>query len=518
METACPVKKGMAKIERVIPGKELPFTDINGAEAYGRARAMEAAAAVMDTEPARAAGADDLEREEEDNTPIVISDGVSSVTITFAQYRSITEQVLEQMAERRNTELCFTDIAMAGQVSDEEGFDRSEPVGASPAAGMHLYEETDMPEEMPVMDEGYSYEEGPVEDVEEGSDAYDQSGQETPAPAQERTDRTGHVLNGEGQAVRKGKAAPASGTRAAVKGKQASKSRHASRGPRSVQQGPGRADAVKGHEKPEGRARGAAPGRSAAPAAENTGRSRKAGPHAQGRADTAPAVGTGEPAKSGPIHRESANIPQRNDMPVQTQAVRQPAGYVPAAPEQAYVQPAQELRREAAPPAGGRQERGVIPVPVPEGIRAHNVPVMPEDGFGRKSLDERLRDASKSDSADRMVEKAAAVTSLSGRDTSFVNRAGDRLVFASVFDAEQGMKIPRAYINGREVDAQGASRFIKDVLKDVHPKVEKNMHLLLDSAVRNPEISRGALERQSEENSRKTAERAGKDRNSGQDR
>lgn len=90
--------------------------NLGDAIAFGKQKVAEASEAVED----RLAGNSipDPVREEEEDIPIVIhGDGGASITISISQYYRIGDQIQAQIMQRNTAELCFTNIALAGQVA-----------------------------------------------------------------------------------------------------------------------------------------------------------------------------------------------------------------------------------------------------------------------------------------------------------------------------------------------------------------------------------------------------------------
>lgn len=113
------------RIERVIPGKELPFTDFKGMDKF-----------ISDKigGSARPAAGEDLTRDGDygidKDLPIEITDREgNTVTMTFGEYRQVADQIMEQVLRDKSAELCFTDIAFGSSYSDS-GMDRADNADA----------------------------------------------------------------------------------------------------------------------------------------------------------------------------------------------------------------------------------------------------------------------------------------------------------------------------------------------------------------------------------------------------
>ena len=139
-----------SRINRVIPGKELPFTDFKGMSEFIKNKLSESS---------RPAVGEDFMRDGnygiDKDLPIEITDrSGNTVTMTFEEYRMVSDQIMDQVLRDKSAELCFTDIAFgdaAGSSADLSDGAWAGP-GLQPADGEGREEAETVPE-TPVQEE-----------------------------------------------------------------------------------------------------------------------------------------------------------------------------------------------------------------------------------------------------------------------------------------------------------------------------------------------------------------------------
>lgn len=390
--------------------------NLGDAIAFGKQKVAEASEAVEDHLAGNSIP--DPVREEEEDIPIVIhGDGGASITISISQYYRIGDQIQAQIMQRNTAELCFTNIALAGQVASEEGFDRSEPVGASPsAAGVRtVQDEQEQEQDSPVMDEPY---EEPL---------YEEDYSQTGPEADESVPEAG-IPEAEGPRVPSGQ-----------KGKEDAPRRTPKDASRQGRKTPRRTNS-----------RNAAIRNKLAAGKE------------------------GQKYKVTLTDKNGNRVTKIVTMTRRTKDRTQGKEAEKTSLGTAAVKKTRPAEKSAVPVAGA--------------------------GIARKTLDEAEILAGKRQEAFEIMAQAAAVTDMSGRNTSFENRDGQRLVIRREFDREAGAEIPKAYVDGKEVDAAGAADFVMGVMAASHPKVAQNIKYIVTSAVKNPEINREFLEKEAARN------------------
>lgn len=376
------------KIERIIPGKEIPFTDISGAVRFGMNKVAEAAGP--------AGGAQDMQHGIDDDIPVTITKGNSSITLTMSEFEAFKEKVEKQLSMLRGG-ISFTDLAEEGQSGTDTGFDRAEGeslAGVVPAAA------EEEPEQVPVQLPEPETEDIDEEDVDKGD-----------AAEEKRPEGNLHSV---------------------------------------------------GMIKTEA-------GRQVANSPERS-------------AKTAPVRGNRvSPGKGGPVPGRAA----KNRTVTRTPAKRMTREGAQKAASAEDRKKARTKKTEQARRKGGQMRRPAAPV---------KTSAEQDKGFRRLSLNEAEKRAGSSMEAEQLMAKAARITQVSGRETSFANKNGDTLVFRNEYDKEQGRDVTKGFINGKEVSVKQASDFIKDVTSRMTERQRDIITAAVDITLAQPDIRNKVLE------------------------
>ena len=428
---------------------EIALMKIEDAIAFGKQKVAEASEVVEDQ--LVAGKIPDPVREESEDIPITIhGDNGQKITISISQYYMIGEKIQDQIMKRNTAELCFTNIALAARVEAEEGFDRSEPIGStSPAAGL-LNEGEEKEEDLdPILDEPYEEPE-----YVSGEDIADTGLDESiPEEADKKDETPGQQKKGKDQ--EKGGPARTPGartSRAKASGRTNSRTKTKKKGINN------RLAAGKEGQKYK-----------LTITDKNGNRTTKI--VTMTKIPKTPAV-----KKTQEVKVQTPDIKKAQDVNAHTPGIKD-------------TQSVSTKTNTHTEKANNKE---------PGGIR-------------RVTLNEAQALAVKQQQAFELMAQAAAITDMSGRDTSFENKDGQRLVFKKEFDSETGQKIPKAFIGGKEVDAAKASAFIMGVMAGAHPKVAENIKYIVGSAVKNPDINREYLEKAAAMNLGKQQSQAKKD-------